>query len=103
MKDEFPKNWYLIIDDDNRKIIDDWRKNSQYGGFSENKIYKYLTDECWIFETDSQVVGLARGPKEEITTEQFKLHILKLEPEIQISKSEDCKHLIKLFKKLKIK
>jgi hypothetical protein len=97
--EEFPRNWYLIIDDDNRKIIDGWRDKCKYAIIGERNYFKYLTNECWIFERKESF----STDKVEITTEQFRVHILKLEPEIQISKSEDCKHLIKLFKKLKIK
>jgi len=91
--------WYIRVDEENIKILTEWRKNIHdwhaslnLGHFVSSRGFKYTNFEEFKFNTV--------GDFKEITTEDFKREILKEEiPSI----TEDYIYLIDLFKKLKIK
>lgn len=85
-----PEYWYLEITDDNRNIINHWRKN----------IIKYSDTDCQYKYINN--FGRGVGSFFLITFEQFKSHVLK-EPVLEIINDENYSYLIDLFKKLNIK
>jgi len=85
-----PEVWSLKITNENRDIINNWRKN----------IIKYSSDNCnytYIFQDGSgghHGFGFSKNPNhKEITFSQFKEYVLAEKP----NEDEDLSYLINLF------
>lgn len=94
-----PLEWYLLIDEYNRNIVNSWRliKHTSATPLNEDSNYKYITVRGWGLVKPDSNSGI------EITTYQFKRYVLK---DIDMDENgiieEDLDYLIELFKKLKI-
>ena len=95
-----PEKWCLRINYENRDIINDWRINIiKFREFEVDKRWLYIgSDGSGYKEIDDDKTP---GNRIEITTEQFKEHVLGIIT-TQIIVNEDYSYLIELFKKLNI-
>lgn len=94
LNEEFPHNkWYLKIDDENREEVNNWRIN----------IIKYSITPCTYpyinWNGAGRWIGSGGGGRVEITTQQFRGHVLKIS---ETTSSEISSNLTNLLIKMGI-
>jgi hypothetical protein len=89
-----PLIWYIELDDDNRKIVNDWKMElGNYPGDCFDKNYDMIDNEGG----GGFFMNGKDGWGDKITTEQFIKYVLKQEVEESV---EDYNYLIKILKQL---
>lgn len=98
-----PKPWFILIDDDNREVINNWKIKQSY----KDNLYEtfYNIVHCngsgdWIEKYDIKRYEIS---KRRITFEQFQKYVLGIEIEKKEIINENYNYLIAIFKKLNIK
>lgn len=95
-KKDFPEQWHLKLDDNNRHLVDKWRKQTfDFNSNFDSDNYVLEDGTCWIRISDIFEVG------ELITTQDFLKYVINNQEEYDVT--EDTKYLIKFLKKLNIK
>jgi hypothetical protein len=92
-----PEYWYIQVDEDNKKLIQQWRKDNF------NLTNDIELNEC-VYSWDRATLVRPKGGWwlcVLLTTEQFKTYVLKIQPETTpIIKDDSFEYLIKLLKEI---
>lgn len=93
---KFPENnWYIEIDDDNIKIVNNWKRKQEWSRSLLRARKKYVD-----FDGNSgDNLTKERILKTKITTEQFKQYVLK-EPYKEQIITQDYSYLVQILNKL---
>lgn len=98
---KLPKKWYIEITEENKATVNEWKIKQEFNEdlFTINCLYNFVSENGAGKETTPDDYD-----RKEITFEQFKKYVLKIEDEIEepTTKDEDYSYLIPIMQQFKI-
>ena len=98
-----PKSWFILIDDDNREVINNWKIKQSYKDNLYENSYNIVHCNGCGGRIEKYNIKRYEIHKCRITFEQFQKYVLGIEIEKKEIINENYNYLIAIFKKLNIK